>query len=216
VNLILMGPPGAGKGTQAQRIQARRGLVQLSTGDMLRAAVSAGTEVGRQAKDIMERGELVPDDIVVAIIADRIDRPDCAAGFIRDGFPRTTAQADALDRMLEQKGLKLDRVIEMEIVDDALIERLTGRFSCAQCGAGYHDCFKPPKVDGVCDQCGARQFTRRSDDNRETVASRLEAYHKLTAPLLPYYRNRGILETVDGMADIDEVARQIETVLEAA
>ena len=216
MNLILLGPPGAGKGTQAQRLQERCGLVQLSTGDMLRAAVSAGTEVGRQAKDIMERGELVPDDIVVAIIADRIDRPDCAAGFILDGFPRTTAQAQALDRMLEQKGLKLDRVIEMEMVDDALVERLTGRFSCAQCGAGYHDTFKPTKVDGVCDQCGARQFKRRSDDNRETVASRLETYYNLTAPLLPYYRNRGILETVDGMADIDEVARQIETVLEAA
>ena len=179
MNLILLGPPGAGKGTQAQRLQERCGMVQLSTGDMLRAAVSAGTEVGRQAKDIM-------------------------------------AQAEALERMLENKGLKLDRVIEMEIVDDALIERLTGRFSCAQCGAGYHDSFKPTKVDGVCDQCGARQFTRRSDDNRETVASRLEAYHNLTAPLLPYYRDRGILDTVDGMAEIDEVARQIETVLEAA
>jgi adenylate kinase len=216
VNLILMGPPGAGKGTQAQRIQESRGLVQLSTGDMLRAAVSAGTGVGQMAEDIMERGELVPDDIVVAIIADRIDQPDCAQGFILDGFPRTTAQAEALDSMLEQKGLRLDRVIEMEIVDDALIERLTGRFSCAQCGAGYHDSFKRPKVDGVCDQCGTREFTRRSDDNRETVASRLEAYHALTAPLLPYYRTRGILETVDGMAEIDEVARQIETVLEAA
>jgi len=216
VNLILLGPPGAGKGTQAQRIEQRRGLVQLSTGDMLRAAVKAGTEVGRKAKDIMERGELVPDDIVVAIIAERIDRQDCGAGFILDGFPRTTAQAEALDRMLEEKGLRLDRVIEMEVVDDALIERLTGRFSCAQCGAGYHDRFKRPKVDGVCDECGSRQFTRRNDDNRETVTSRLEAYHALTAPLLPYYRAKGILETVDGLANIDEVTRQIETLLEAA
>jgi adenylate kinase len=216
VNLIILGPPGAGKGTQAQRIEQSRGLVQLSTGDMLRAAVKAGTEVGRQAKDIMERGDLVPDDIVVAIIAERIDRPDCGAGFILDGFPRTTAQAEALDRMLEEKSLKLDRVIEMEIVDDALIERLTGRFSCAQCGAGYHDSFKRPKVDGVCDGCGSRQFTRRNDDKHETVASRIEAYHAQTAPLLPYYRAKGILETVDGMANIDEVSRQIETVLEAA
>lgn len=211
-----MGPPGAGKGTQAQRIEQRRGLVQLSTGDMLRAAVQAGTEVGRRAKDIMERGDLVPDDIVIAIIAERIDQPDCGTGFILDGFPRTTAQAEALDRMLEEKGLNLDRVIEMEVVDEALIERITGRYTCAQCGAGYHDSFKRPKVDGVCDGCGSRQFTRRSDDNQETVVSRLEAYHALTAPLLPYYRAKGILETVDGMANMDEVTRQIETVLEAA
>ncbi len=211
-----MGPPGVGKGTQAQRLERRRGLVQLSTGEMLRAAVEAGTEVGRQAKEIMERGDLVPDDTVIAIISERIDQPDCQSGFILDGFPRNVAQAEALDRMFEDKGMNLDCVIEMEVVEEELIGRLRGRLTCAVCGAGYHDQFKPTEIDGVCDECGSREFTRRSDDNEETLRSRLTAYHDQTAPLLPYYRAKGILKTVDGMADIDEVARQIEAVLEAA
>ena len=215
MKLILLGPPGAGKGTQAQRLERSRGLSQLSTGEILRAAVEAGTEVGRQAKEIMERGELVPDDLVVNIISERLDRPDCRNGFVLDGFPRNTAQARALDRMFEEKGLKLDHVIEMKIVDDMLIERLSGRFNCSQCGAGYHELFHQPAVAGVCDLCGSREFTRRNDDNQEVVKSRIAAYHTETAPLLPYYRAKDILATVDGMADIDEVTRQIEAVLEA-
>lgn len=216
MNLILLGPPGAGKGTQAQRLEERYGLVHLSTGDMLRAAVEAGTEIGRQAKEIMERGELVPDEIVVSIIAERIDQPDCGNGFILDGFPRNTVQSEALDEMLAIKGLRLDQVIVMEIADDVLVDRITGRFSCAKCGAGYHERFSRPRVVGACDVCGSRDFVRRSDDKAETVVSRLEAYRAQTAPLLPYYEARGILRKVDGMADIDDVSRQIESLLEAA
>lgn len=216
MNLILLGPPGAGKGTQAQRIESRHGLVQLSTGDMLRAAVEAGTEIGAKAQAAMERGDLVSDDIVVTIISERIDQPDCQGGFILDGFPRTTAQAEALDAMLTAKGLELGRVIEMEIDDRLLTERITGRFTCGQCGEGYHDRFKRPAAEGVCDKCGGREFKRRADDNAETVKSRLDAYRRQTAPLLPYYRARGILRSVDGMGKIDEVTRQIEAHLEAA
>ncbi len=216
MNLILLGPPGAGKGTQAKRIEQRLGLVQLSTGDMLRAAVAAGTDVGSKAKAVMERGELVSDEVVVSIIADRIDEPDCRNGFILDGFPRTTAQAEALDRMLSEKGAKLDRVIEMEVDDGELIERITGRFTCAKCGAGYHERFHRPKVAGKCDACGGTEFIRRKDDNAETMASRLAAYHAQTAPLLPYYQAKGVLRRVDGMSSIDEVERQIADVLEAA
>ncbi len=214
MNLILLGPPGAGKGTQAKRIEQEFAVVQLSTGDMLRAAVAAGTEVGAKAQAVMEAGGLVPDEIVVSIIAERIAEPDCAAGFILDGFPRTVAQAESLDTMLAEKGLGIDHVIEMKVDDMALIERLSGRFSCAGCGAAYHDSFNRPKVEGVCDVCGGTEFTRRKDDNAETVGTRLEAYHGQTAPLLPYYGSRGALRSVDGMAEIDEVARQIRAVID--
>ena len=213
MNLIFLGPPGAGKGTQAQRVAAAHGLVQLSTGDMLRAAVAAGTEVGLKAKAVMEAGDLVSDDIVVAIIADRIAGPDCAGGFILDGFPRTVAQAKALDTVLAGNGMRIDHVVEMTVDDEALIERVSGRFSCVACGAAYHDRFNRPKVEGVCDACGGGEFVRREDDNAETVATRLRAYHAQTAPLLPYYRERGALRPVDGMAEIDAVTRQIEAVL---
>lgn len=214
MNLIVLGPPGAGKGTQAQRLEKDRGLVQLSTGDMLRAAVRSGSELGRQAKAIMEAGELVPDEIIIDMISARIDQPDCRNGFILDGFPRTTRQAEALDAMLAAKGMKLDHVIELGVDDEALIERITGRFSCAECGAGYHDTFRRPKIDGVCDVCGSREFQRRDDDNAETVRARLAAYHRQTAPILPYYRDKSVLTTVDGMASIDEVARQIDAALD--
>lgn len=213
MNLILLGPPGAGKGTQAQRLERAHGLVQLSTGDMLRAAVAAGSEVGKRAKAVMEAGQLVSDDIVVGIIGDRIAQDDCKNGFILDGFPRTVAQAEALDSMLAERGMKLDRVIDMKVDDEILVERVSGRYTCAKCNAGYHDKFQQPKVAGVCDICGGTEFKRRADDNAETVRSRLGAFHAQTAPLLPYYGARGVLGTVDGMAPIDEVTRQIEAEL---
>lgn len=215
MKLILLGPPGAGKGTQAQRLVDRRGLVQLSTGDMLRAAVKAGTPLGRKVQPVMARGELVSDDLVVGIMAERIGQPDCGKGFILDGFPRTTAQAEALDRMLAERRARLDKVVEMKVDDAALVERISGRFTCAKCGAGYHDRFKRPKVEGRCDVCGGSEFNRRADDNAETVKTRLKAYHRDTAPLLDYYRRQGVLAQVDGMAGIDEVARQIDEVLAA-
>ena len=211
--LVMFGPPGAGKGTQAQRIEKSRGLVQLSTGDMLRAAKEAGTPVGLKAKAAMESGQLVTDEIVVGIIADRIGEDDCKNGFNLDGFPRTVAQAEALDVMLAEKGLKLDHVVEIEVDDAAIVERVSGRFTCATCKEGYHDSFKPTKVEGTCDECGGTKFIRRQDDNAETVSSRLDAYHEQTAPLLPHYKEKGVLRTVDGMTSIDEVTRQISEVL---
>jgi adenylate kinase len=216
MNIILLGAPGAGKGTQAQRLQSDLGMIQLSTGDMLRAAVAAGSELGKQAKGLMEAGKLVPDDLMVGLIEDRISRPDCAKGFILDGFPRTEAQAEALDTMLAKAGHKLDQVIEMEVDEKALIERVVGRFTCAKCGTGYHDRFKRPKVDGVCDVCGSTSFTRRKDDNAETMKTRMAAYRAQTEPLLPYYSARKVLRKVDGMAGMDEVYRQIRAVLAGA
>lgn len=213
MNILLLGPPGAGKGTQAKRLEKRHNLVQLSTGDMLRAAVASGSELGRKAKSVMDAGHLVPDDLMIAMISDRIDQADCANGFILDGFPRTTPQAEALDRMLAEKGLRLHSVIEMKVDEDALVDRITGRYTCATCGAGYHDRYQKPKVPGVCDSCGGTAFKRRADDTEETVRTRLAAYHAQTAPILPYYRAKGVLRAVDGMATIDQVAGQIEAVL---
>lgn len=213
MNLILLGPPGAGKGTQAKRLEERHGLVQLATGDMFRAAVASGSDLGRRVKAIMESGRLVPDEITIEMLADRVVQPDCANGFILDGFPRTVPQAEALDRMLAGYGQALDRVILMQVDEAALVERIAGRFTCRNCGASYHERFHRPRVEGVCDICGGTDLVHRADDRPEAVATRLHAYRNQTAPILPYYRARGILSTVDGMAAIDEVTRQIEAVL---
>jgi adenylate kinase len=213
VNIILLGPPGAGKGTQAKRLEEKYGFTQLSTGDMLRAECKSGSALGRKAQAIMESGKLVSDDIIIELIAQRIDQLKGGKGFILDGFPRTVPQAKALDRMLKEKGMKLDRVIEMTVDEAALVERIAGRFSCAKCGASYHDSFNRPKVDGVCDACGSHDFVRRADDKPEAVKTRLEAYRQQTAPILPYYRTRGLLTTVNGMAEPEQVARQIDRAL---
>jgi len=213
LNIILLGPPGAGKGTQAVRLEEEHGMVQLSTGDMLRAAVKAGTPIGVQAKAVMDAGELVSDEIVSGLIGERLDQLGSDVSVIFDGYPRTAAQAEALDGILSARGRKLDHVIELQVEEDALVDRITGRFSCAKCGAGYHDQYKLPKVDNVCDVCGSEEFKRRPDDNEETVRTRMAEYRAKTAPILPIYEARGIVTHVDGMAPIDEVNDAIETIL---
>lgn len=211
--VILLGPPGSGKGTQAKTIQDTRKIVQLSTGEMLRAEVASGSDVGKRAKEIIEAGKFVPDALIVELVAARIQKPDCRAGFILDGFPRTLPQAEALDAMLQDAGLAIDHVIEIAVDDDAMIKRITGRFSCSQCGAGYHEVFQKPAADGVCDKCGGTTFTKRADDNEETVRARLVEYHAQTEPIIGYYEKIGVLSKVDGMADIDEVKKQIDGIL---
>ena len=213
MNLILLGPPGAGKGTQAKRLDAVFSIAQVSTGDMLRSEVKAGTDIGRRAKAIMESGGLVSDEIILDMLGIRILQPDCARGFILDGFPRTVPQAQALDAMLDRQNSRLDAVIEIKVNSAILIDRIAGRFTCAQCGALYHDQFRPTRQPGICDACGAAEFVRRADDKRETVAARLAAYDQQTTPLLPYYRQRNKLRSVDGMAAMEAVLAEIEALL---
>ncbi|MEO8547075.1 MAG: adenylate kinase [Sphingomicrobium sp.] len=214
MNIVLLGPPGAGKGTQAARLQASRGMIQMSTGDMLREAVANGSPIGQQAKEVMAAGGLVSDAIVSALIGERLDAAG-DNGAIFDGFPRTRAQAEALDLLLAERGRILDHVIELEVDEDALVERIAGRFSCARCGASYHDRFNPPRREGVCDQCGSTEFVRRPDDNEQTVRRRMAEYRAKTAPILPYYDERGLVHRVDGMQSVDAVAAQIEAILDS-
>ena len=214
--LILLGPPGAGKGTQARMLEEKFGLVQLSTGDLLRGAVAAGTEAGKAAKAVMEAGQLVSDAIVIAVLKDRLEEGDTGKGVILDGFPRTIAQAEALDNLLAGKGQKITAGISLEVEDEAMIERISGRYTCAKCGEGYHDTFKKPAVAGVCDVCGSTEFKRRADDNAETVRSRLVAYHAQTAPLIEFYKARGVLAEVEAMGSIDEIAANLATIVEQA
>ena len=214
--LILLGPPGAGKGTQARRLEEKFGLVQLSTGDLLRAAVAAGTNAGKEAKAVMEAGGLVSDEIVIAILRDRLAEQDCENGVILDGFPRTTVQAEALDALLDETNQRINAAISLEVEDSAMVERISGRYTCAGCGEGYHDNFKKPNVEGVCDNCGSTEMKRRADDNAETVASRLEAYHAQTAPLISYYQTKGVLAKVDAMGQIDEITGELGAVVSRA
>jgi adenylate kinase len=211
--MILLGPPGAGKGTQAQLLVDNHNIPQLSTGDMLRAAIQAGTDTGLKAKAIMDAGKLVSDDIVNAIVSERIDEDDCVNGFILDGYPRTLGQADALGVMLDEKGLKLNCVVELRVDDDALVERVAGRYTCAKCGEGYHDSFKKPNVDGTCDKCGSKEFKRRPDDNAETMRTRLQTYYKETSPLIGYYYAKSMLKSVEGMGSIEDVSNGVEQAL---
>ena len=213
--MIIMGPPGGGKGTQAKRLEETFDIVQLSTGDMLRSAIGAGTELGLKAKAVMDAGELVSDDIMIGMISERLDERDCANGFILDGFPRTVAQAEGLETMMQSKGLSLDAVVEVQVPDRKLVDRITGRFTCGKCGEGYHDTFKTPKKEGVCDKCGGTKFARRSDDNEETVKSRLKAYHDQTAPLLPFYDEKGLLRVVNGDRDMDVITTEIKRIFGA-
>ncbi|MBE7212383.1 MAG: adenylate kinase [Gluconacetobacter diazotrophicus] len=213
MRLVFLGPPGAGKGTQAKRLEQVHGIPQVSTGDLLRAEVKAGTEIGRQAKAVMDAGGLVSDDILVAMLASRVEQPDCARGFILDGFPRTPVQAEALDRMLQERGMRLDAVLSLTVDEAELVERISGRYTCATCGTGYHDRFRLPRVAGICDVCGGHDFVRRADDKRETVAARLDAYRAQTAPLLPYYAAQGLVREIDGMATVEAVSTAIDAAL---
>ena len=214
MNIILLGPPGAGKGTQAKILVAERGMVQLSTGDMLRAVRASGSELGARFGELMDRGDLIPDDMIIEMIDARLDEPDCRNGAIFDGFPRTSGQAAALDEMLERKNLPLRAVIEMTVDEDALVERITGRYSCENCGAGYHDVFQRPAAEGVCDACGHTRFKRRPDDNAQTVRDRLTVYRRDTAPIIPHYEAQGLIQRVDGMADIDDVRAAIAAIMD--
>lgn len=213
MNIILLGPPGAGKGTQAKLLEQKFGMVQLSTGDMLRSAIKRGEPVGVEAKGYMDAGKLVPDDVIIRLIEVAIQKPECAKGFILDGFPRTVPQAEALDRMFASHGKTLGAVIEIKVDEPALVARVSGRFTCATCGNGYHDSFKPTKQPGICDSCGGKDFTRRADDNAETMVTRLKTYHDQTAPILPYYQQKGLLQAVDGMAEMADVERAIAAIL---
>ena len=214
--LILLGPPGAGKGTQARMLEQQFGLVQLSTGDLLRAAVAAGTDAGRQAKAVMESGGLVSDDIVIAILRDRLADPDCAKGVILDGFPRTTVQAMALDALLAETGQRINAAISLEVVDAEMVTRIAGRFTCGDCGEGYHDRFKPTAKAGACDKCGSTNMKRRADDNAQTVAQRLDSYHEMTAPLIAYYADKDALSRVDAMRAIEEIAADLQSIVARA
>ena len=213
MNIIFLGPPGCGKGTQAKRLEDRCGMVQLSTGEMLRAEVKSGTEIGLKAKDIIEAGKLVVDDIVVDMIDRRLDGAEINAGFILDGFPRTVSQANSLDYLLKKRDMSIDRVVEFRVNEEVLVKRITGRYSCTDCHQGYHEEYQKPQVPGTCDQCGGTKFTRRAEDNEGTVRSRLMEYFAATAPIVDFYDERGILVSIDGMAEIGQITEQLETIV---